>query len=81
MPARKQPAVVILTEDDLRAMFAEVQKGFAAINERLDALEDRISKPGLPTAKLRAKLAADAVKAVTTRPAPTKQVARRGNAS
>lgn len=81
-PTRKPPAVIVLTEEDLRAMFASVQEGFASINARIDALEEKLAlaKPGLATAKLRQELAAAALKAAATQK-PVRVVPRKRTAS
>jgi hypothetical protein len=60
---------VVLTVEDLTGLMAQVQEGFSKINERLDALEEKVTKPGLDTAKLRKEIANAALKAATTRPA------------
>jgi len=73
MPARKTPGVVVLTEEDLRTFVTEIQKGFADLSAKIDAIQERIDKPGLATAPERKKLAADALKAAVTRPAPRKR--------
>lgn len=67
-PARKNPAVIVLTEEALAGFVAEIQKGFADLGARIDAIQARIDKPGLATAPQRRKLAADALKAAVTRP-------------
>jgi hypothetical protein len=70
--------VIVLTEDALAAFVAEIQKGFTDLNTRLDAMDERIAKPGLASARQRQQLATDALKAVTSRPPvkrrPRKQV-------
>lgn len=74
MPAaRKTPGVVVLTEDDLRSFVEQIQKGFADLTAKIDALQERLDKPGLATAPERKKLAADALKAAVTRPTPRKR--------
>lgn len=66
---RPTPSVVVLTVDDLTSLMEKVEQGFISINARLDALEEKMEKPGLDTAKLRKEIAAAALKAATTRPA------------
>lgn len=63
------PSVIVLSEEAMVSFMEEVQKGFSQINDRLDALEERITKPGLDTARLRKEIANAALKAAVTRPA------------
>lgn len=72
-PIRKAPSVIVLTEEALVSFVAEIQKGFADIVARLDALEETITKPGLATVKLRRDLADAALKAAVSRPAPARR--------
>lgn len=65
---RKTPSVVVLTEESLAGFVAEIQKGFADLAAKIDAIQERIEKPGLASAPERKKLAADALKAAVTRP-------------
>jgi hypothetical protein len=69
-PARKAPAVIVLTEESLVSFMAEIQKGLTDLSARLAALEEHITKPGLATVKLRKDLADAALKAAVSRPAP-----------
>lgn len=73
------PSVVVMTEDDLRSFMTAVQAGFADLNARLDAIESKMTatKPYPETVKLRKEIAAAALKAATTRPAPAKRTTRR----
>jgi hypothetical protein len=68
--------VIILTEVALAYLTLEIQNGFASINARLDSLEEKFSKPGLATSKVRQEIAAAALKAATTRTG-VKQIPRR----